>query len=183
MRRRSATCGPIALSSGRHLGPARRHRCSRRHRKARRRGPNIETVSLGDFVAQHAITGVHLLKVDTDGLDLAIIRSGLDWIAEQRPVLFFEYFEIDLRANGDDGLSTLQELRRVGYDVILYYDNLGRFLCATSLANEAQLRQLYAYIAGGRGAFPYYDLCVFHSRDADLAAHVIEQEERFFASR
>ena len=144
---------------------------------------NIETVSLGDFVAQHAITGVHLLKVDTDGLDLAIIRSGLDWIAEQRPVLFFEYFEIDLRANGDDGLSTLQELRRVGYDVILYYDNLGRFLCATSLANEAQLRQLYAYIAGGRGAFPYYDLCVFHSCDADLAAHVIEQEEQFFASR
>lgn len=142
---------------------------------------STETVSLADFVAEHAIGDVRLLKLDTDGFDLAIIRGGLDWIAEQRPVLFFEYFEPGLRASGDDGLSTLQALRGVGYDTILYYDNFGRFLCATSLANEAQLRQLYAYIAGGRGGFHYYDVCVFHSQDDDLAAHVVEQEERFFA--
>jgi FkbM family methyltransferase len=142
----------------------------------------IETVKLSAFVAEHAIAGVRLLKLDTDGLDLAIIRGGLDWIADQQPVLFFEYDQVDLRAAGDDGLSTLQVLRRVGYDSILYYDNFGRFLCATSLANEGQLRQLHAYIAAHQGAFPYYDVCVFHSRDADLSAHVIEKEEAFFAS-
>lgn len=143
---------------------------------------NIEHMTLGDFASRHSINGVRLLKLDTDGLDLAIIRGGLEWIAQNQPVLFFEYFERELRAVGDDGLSTLQDLRRIGYETALYYDNVGRFLCAASLANEALLRHLYGYTAGARGAFPYYDVCVFHSRDADVAAHAIAQEEHFFAA-
>jgi hypothetical protein len=177
-RRRASVSGVPGGDDG---PPAGRHRCGGRDSDAEPGDAGLATVSLVEFAARHELTGVRLLKIDADGQDLAIIRGGLGWISEQQPVLFFEYFEIGLRAAGDDGLSTLQQLRRIGYDTILCYDNLGRFRCAASLANEGQ-RQLYGNIAGGRGAFGYYDVCVFHERDADLAEYVIEHEERFPAA-
>jgi hypothetical protein len=69
-------------------------------------------------------------------------------------------------------------LAEIGYDRILYWDNFGRFLCSPRLSDRRLVHQLHAYTADHAGAFAYYDVCVFHAEDGELAARVVANEER-----
>jgi FkbM family methyltransferase len=135
--------------------------------------------TLDEFVDNQALTNIKLLKIDTDGFDFKIIRSGFNFIKKQKPVLFFEYDVVHLAENNDDAWQTLAILRdEMGYDQALYFDNFGRFLCAISLKNdERQAKQLLRYIQNYKGAFPYFDVCLLQGNDADLADKIIQKEE------
>ena len=138
----------------------------------------VRTTTL-DSVAQahHAwFASAKVLKVDTDGYDLKIIRGAVEWIQANHPVLFFEYDRVYLDAVGEDGLSTLDSLARLNYDTIVFYDAFGRFVMASRLEYAEVIQQLDAYITERKGAFPYYDLCVFHRDDEDIARALIDAE-------
>jgi FkbM family methyltransferase len=139
----------------------------------------INTTTLDKFVDNQGLTNIKLLKIDTDGFDFKIIRSGFNFIKTQKPVLFFEYDAVYLAENNDDAWQTLAILcDEIGYDQAIYFDNFGRFLCAISLKNnERQAKQLLRYIQGYKGAFPYFDVCFLHENDADLAEKIIQKEE------
>lgn len=139
----------------------------------------FNVITLSQLVSNESITNVKLLKIDTDGYDFKIIRGGLDFIKSQKPILFFEYDAFYLTESNDDGWLTLALLRdTANYEQALYYDNFGRFLCSFSLKNERQAKQLLRYIKNYSGAFPYFDVCLFHEDDADLAEKTIEMEEK-----
>ena len=138
---------------------------------------HIEVLSLDDFIMSHDIRGlIKLIKIDTDGYDMKIVRGGIKVIEKYKPILFFEYDRVLLADAGDNGISTIQGLKSIGYDTALFYDNYGRFLLSTSLKESRQIEQLHNYIGEKQGAFPYYDLCLIHETDADLAASIIESE-------
>ena len=139
----------------------------------------VETSTLDKFVENQGLSNIKLLKIDTDGFDLKILRGGMNFIKQQKPVLFFEYDAVYLADNDENGWQTLAFLRdNADYDQALYYDNYGRFLCSFSLKNERQAHQFLRYIQGYRGAFPYFDVCLFHSNDGDLAERIIQEEEK-----
>ncbi len=118
-----------------------------------------------------------VLKIDTDGYDLKILRGGKHFIEENHPVLFFEYDRAMLTRVGDDGLETLEWLKRVGYSSIIFYDNAGRFIFSTTLRDMNLVRQMYQYTLGKESAFPYYDICLFHEDDSAIAKKFIEEEQ------
>lgn len=122
-----------------------------------------------------------LLKIDTDGYDLKIIRGGLNYIKQTKPVLFFEYDTVFLAEQNDDGLSTLSLLEGLGYKDAIFYDNGGRFVVSTDLHNHLQLKQLHNLIDKNyRTPFPFFDIVLFHEDDADIAKTFIVNEMNYF---
>ena len=117
-----------------------------------------------------------VLKVDTEGFDCRVLRGGMRYLARVRPMIMMEYNRENMDEIGEPGLPTLAALREIGYDHILVYDEGGRLLLATKLAEEAVLRDLHAYAPGRGSDIYYYDFCLLHAQDADVAAAFTQSE-------
>lgn len=122
---------------------------------------------LSDIVKEHKeFSKAKMIKIDTDGFDCMIIRGSLDFLRIAKPVIFFEYDPFLLEQQNDDGISVFSDLRYIGYDSALIYDNIGNYMMSLELANELILQEIHNYflqrykIDGG-----YCDICVFHSDD------------------
>lgn len=118
----------------------------------------------------------HIIKIDTDGYDVKIIRGGWKYLSEEKPVLFFEWDRFFLQNNKDDGVDILLALAKIGYERVLFYDNLGRFLVSCTLKETETIKQLYYYAYRKTGSFPYYDIAVFSKEDNLLALSFIQKE-------
>lgn len=132
------------------------------------------------YEEEPCIASSKLLKIDTDGFDLKIIRGGLKYIADKMPVLFFEYDREFLDANADDGISTLKTLQNIGYTFMLIYDNYGKLLLSLTEKDFHLFSQLDEYIKGKKAAFQYYDICFIHQKDEELFRTIDEKERLFF---
>jgi FkbM family methyltransferase len=140
----------------------------------------IVVQKLSDIVQKHQLKNIKLLKIDTDGFDFKIIRGSYDFINKDKPVLFFEYDATYLEEQGEDGMAIFKQLEELGYHKIMYYDNFGKFLICITTKDTALIAQLYNYMRKQEGAFPYYDVTVFHQDDDELANWVVAQETEFF---
>jgi hypothetical protein len=95
-----------------------------------------------------------------------------------KPVVYFEYNRENMSQIGEDGLPTLRILHNLGYNWIIFFDNTGRFLTGTSLSNTDLINDLHDYADGRHGQICYYDLCIFHKSDDDIARSFLEQEKQ-----
>lgn len=137
-------------------------------------------VKLDDLVKQNQIENIKLLKTDTDGFDFKVLRGSFETIKRDKPVLFFEYDSVFLKEQNEDGLAIFEDFANLGYKTALYYDNYGKFVISTAIDNKALIAQLYAYINKKEGAYLYYDVCLFHQDDEDLAQACIQKEMEFY---
>jgi len=138
-----------------------------------------EFTTLDEFITGHPdYKSVKLLKIDTDGYDNQIIRGGEAYLAEAKPVIYFEYDKTFLSANGENGMDIFAFLKKHDYTDVIFFDNYGRFLLSTTINDEKLMRQLDRYIDERNGAFAYYDIVVFHRSDSDIARSFIADEER-----
>ncbi len=142
----------------------------------------VRIITLDDFLKEnHQWSRAKLLKIDTDGYDMKILRGAMMYIQNTKPVLFFEYDPVFLDENKEDGLSTLLLLRDSGYRDIIFYDNLGKLIISSSLENELLLKQMHNRIdKKTRTPFAYYDVAIFHEEDGDLAKKFIASEMSFY---
>ncbi|MFA6476210.1 MAG: FkbM family methyltransferase [Candidatus Paceibacterota bacterium] len=120
---------------------------------------------------------VKLLKIDTDGYDNNILRGAKSYLEETKPVIYFEYDNKFLKDNGEEGLDIFPYLQGLGYQILVFFDNYGRFLISTETNKKETLSQLDHYINDREGAFAYYDIVAFHLNDADIAQSFIKNEE------
>jgi hypothetical protein len=140
----------------------------------------IRTRSFEQILAEHPdFEGSRLLKIDTDGMDIAILREAYNWVSRQKPVIFFEYDPDLQRVHHADGPGMLRALRDVGYSRVLVYENIGDYILSTELSNERLLSELHEFFSG-RQSRRYCDLCVFHGDDDELAESIIQSELEFF---
>jgi hypothetical protein len=114
---------------------------------------------------------VRLVKCDTDGFDVRILRGARGLLATG-PVLFFEY-DPDTCAD-DDGLSFFEWLGEVGYERLLLWDNLGRLLLSTTPRDAALLADVDGYYRGNPES--YLDIAAYAAHDADLADALATEE-------
>jgi len=138
----------------------------------------LELTSLDDFM--HTVVdflNCKVLKIDTEGFDCRIVRGGLDFLKRVRPVIAMEYNRDNMSRIGETGIETLGMLKDNGYGTILFYDGQGRLVLSTNLTNTDAINDLHQYANGRNGAIYYYDLCLFHQDDADVAA-AFETAER-----
>jgi FkbM family methyltransferase len=134
----------------------------------RRRGRPVPMESLESLLARNGeFLHARLLKSDTDGWEAVIIRTALEWLKAQQPVLFLEYDPAMLARVETSGLEMLGELTEAGYETALFYDNLGEPLIGVELSNWQVVCDLDAYVVG-RDSKVYYDIAVFPGKDRAL---------------
>jgi FkbM family methyltransferase len=110
-----------------------------------------------------------LLKIDTEGFDTIILRGCNNILKNNKPVIFFEYNGENMKKNGENGLETILNLKKVGYHQILIFDGLSNLILSTNLDNEALLLQLHNYVHKKGAMIPFFDICIFHSEDTNIA--------------
>jgi FkbM family methyltransferase len=140
-------------------------------------GSPIQFKTLQQILQQHPrFSRSKLLKIDTDGFDLKILRGALDFLQSVKPVLFFEYDPHFLAMEGDDGISIFPLLQSLGYKKLIVYDNSGYYLLSAGIDDVELLQDLHYYShAVGR----YCDICVFHREDSDLFVTVKTGESKY----
>lgn len=140
----------------------------------------IRFYSIQEIVEKHvSFNKVKFLKIDTDGFDCKIIRSNLDYIQQDKPVIFFEYDPYLLSILNDDGLSVFNLLKKNGYDGVLIYENTGNYLLSLKLDQTKSLEELHTYFSGWNST-RYMDICVFHNNDMDIFETTRNKEMDFF---
>ena len=60
------------------------------------------SVTLDEFAKRERLTRVDLIKIDTDGYELQVLRGARRMIAEHKPVIIFEWGQYVLRERGID---------------------------------------------------------------------------------
>ena len=143
-------------------------------------GLSIRMKSLENILEERpSFQASRLLKIDTDGMDIAILNSAIAWISRQKPVLFFEYDPDLQRAHNVGGLELLGRLRRVGYHRVLVYEADGDYMFSAELGHQLLFSELHEYFSG-RASRKYCDLCIFHHDDEDIAEIIRRNELKMF---
>ena len=134
--------------------------------------PAVPATTIDLLLAEASLEDpVRLIKSDTDGFDLRIIR-GAERTLQSGPVLFFEY-DPDMFAD-DDGPAFLHWLGDAGYSDLLVWDNTARLLLGTTPFAAAALEDLDRYYRGKPDA--YCDIAAFARKDSDLAQDLRARE-------
>ncbi|SEG20589.1 methyltransferase, FkbM family [Bryocella elongata] len=104
--------------------------------------------------------GLALIKVDTEGFDFAVLRSGVELLRRYHPVLFFEWFPRLLQEDPLDGLRFLNSL---GYEHMVFFTNRGDFYCAASGLQEDLWASLLL-VTSRVETIPYFDVAAMVDR-------------------
>ena len=95
---------------------------------------SIDTVKLTGRSLDTLAKGlnVRLIKIDTDGFELAVLRGGERTLTTSRPLIFLEFHVRLMRAAGQDPTHLVELLQRVGYRPRKVWDNFGNVLSDTT---------------------------------------------------
>jgi len=128
----------------------------------------IKLISLDNLLQKQLyFNDANLLKIDTDGFDTKIIRSGINFITNAKPYIFFEYDPYYLKMQNENGLDIFKLLHNLGYHTLLIFDNFGRFFCKLHSGNEEMLLYLNNYF--NNNGKTYMDIFAIHRQNGDKA--------------
>jgi FkbM family methyltransferase len=69
--------------------------------ESREGGAKVPAYTLNDLFMKHKLERVDFIKIDTEGHELSVLRSGLARIEKMQPWIFFEFNSLCLMAYGD----------------------------------------------------------------------------------
>lgn len=126
-------------------------------------GGGVEFRSLSAILADAGKSEIGLIKIDTDGFDIAVIKSSLDLIKAASAPLFFEFDPALFLPNSPDGWSIFETLADLGYDGGIVYLNTGQYLRTINIAEQSAISDLKAFLASAE-AQTYLDIMLFKSQ-------------------
>src|SRR5262245_42965031 len=107
-----------------------------------------------------------VIKIDTDGFELAILRGAKTVLASSKPVVFYEWHPDCYHRAGEDNVSHADFLMDLGYDGFAIFTNRGELLLHTRRPGHDILESLAQFSRARRRI----DDCHF-----DVAAFPTEQ--------
>jgi len=120
-----------------------------------------------------------LIKIDTDGYDVKIIRGAIELFNITKPVLFFEYHPYFMQKHNESSYDVFKKLSIIGYKTVILYDNFGYPMMKANVNAEQLFNELFNYCSY-YGEDKYFDICIFHSDDEDLAENIWLSEQKEF---
>lgn len=78
----------------------------------------IETISLDEFVKNHKIDKIDLIKIDVEGFEIKVLSGAKKSLQEFRPKLFIEVDDNNLREQQTSSRELLDFLNTYGYDFL-----------------------------------------------------------------
>ena len=82
---------------------------------------------LDQIILSNKINKVDIIKSDTDGYDINVLKSGIETIKKDKPILFFEYLNIK-SSQLTNYINFITELKFIGYNKFIIIDNYGEIL-------------------------------------------------------
>ncbi len=142
---------------------------------------HISFKSLDDVITAGGFGNVEikLLKVDVEGFDTIVLRGATAIIQKNKPVLFFEYNRKSMKMINEEGLPTIMSFYKFGYTKIIFFDHKGNLVLATDLQNSDVITYMHNYISSEKNLLAYYDICIFHSNDVELAEIFLAEERKY----
>jgi FkbM family methyltransferase len=141
-------------------------------------GESLEFLTLDEALASEPdYRAPNLLKIDTEGFELKILRGAVRLLAEQKPPLFFEFYPDCIRREAGDPDQLFDLLRRHAYDFFVFYDHTGNLLTCVNGGQTDQLLSLRRYCELQKS---YFDVAAFHAADAALSRDFYAAEKDFF---
>jgi FkbM family methyltransferase len=128
----------------------------------------LDTVA-GSFADAHH--GLSLIKVDTEGYDFSVLRSGPRFIERYRPALYFEWFPDLLTDLQEEVWNGFDYLEGFGYLHFVFFSSQGDYYCHLSRPDHFVLKSL-ASTASQNKSLLYFD--VFASTDAAVCQRLVE---------
>lgn len=122
---------------------------------------------------------IKLLKVDVEGFDTIVLRGSTDIIEKHKPVLFFEYNRKNMKVINENGLFTILSFAGSGYDKIVFFDHKGNLVLAADMQNAEIITYMHNYISSEKNLLAYYDICIFHKDDSEIAVDFITEEKKY----
>lgn len=123
-----------------------------------------------------------LLKIDTDGFDMAVLRSAYKYVKSVRPIIFLEFDPYLLRIQEEDPLNIFTFLKDLGYANIIIYDNFGNLVMSLDLNNESVITDLILYFSSRKNGF-YADICFFHENNNKEFGLIFEKEFEYYSCK
>lgn len=143
-------------------------------------GSTLTKFSSIDYLYQNKVLNdsCKLLKIDTEGFDLKIIRGGDKFITCVKPAILFEFNRENLEVVETDPFSIFPWLLNHTYKTVLFYESDGRFMFSSTLSNQKFMKQLFDYVDGKNAKIYYMDIIAFHADDDKVADELIAVEEQ-----
>jgi FkbM family methyltransferase len=130
-------------------------------------GRTLQFETLDRLVQKLNPSAVKLMKVDTEGYDLRILRGASGILARDQPVITFELNRENLEPLGDSVGDFFDYLVNLGYHHFILHDAGGRLICALGQHEKSVFLDLYQYSNLGQPIY-YFDISVFHETDKGL---------------
>jgi FkbM family methyltransferase len=77
----------------------------------------VDVVKADDFVAQQAITKIDLVKIDTEGFEMTVLRGAEETIKKFKPVLFIEVNDENLKQQKSSAKELVSLILSWGYKI------------------------------------------------------------------
>jgi len=122
----------------------------------------VDITTLDQVMQRHSEHPVALLKTDTDGFDLKVLKGARKLLSLQQPVVFAEVDEGLMSEQGDKAEDLVRYFLDCGYLWVAIWDNLGRWMGHREL--KRGISDLVARCPGGP-KMPYLDVALFAERD------------------
>jgi FkbM family methyltransferase len=119
----------------------------------------LDTVA-SSFVQSHGT--LSLIKVDTEGYDFSILRSGSNILRQYSPALYFEWFPKLLAGLGEESWEGFDYLVSQGYKYYVLFTNYGDYYCSLT-APDRSLLNVLAGVTVHYNSPVYFD--VFATKD------------------
>jgi FkbM family methyltransferase len=110
----------------------------------------------------------HVIKIDTDGFDPAILRGAKHLLTSARPIVLYEWDSYSYRAAGENDTSHADFLMGLGYDRFIIYTNRGEALLVLEEPTHDVWESLGQFSRGRRSVDGWhYDIAAFPSEYQD----------------
>ena len=122
---------------------------------------NVQT--LDDLLGSYSeFSSPHLIKIDTDGFEPAILRGARNILASSKPVLFYEWHPDYYKAAGEDTIGHADFLMKLGYVGFTIFSNRGELLLHTLLPGHETLESLAQFSHARRAVDNFhFDIAAF----------------------
>jgi FkbM family methyltransferase len=128
----------------------------------------LDTIAIPFAEAHGCLT---LIKVDTEGYDFSVLRSGPELLSRYKPALYFEWYPALLAGLNEEVWDGFDYLEKFGYSHFVFFSNRGDYYCKISRPDHFLLHSLAGATYQNRD-LPYFD--VFASTDEAICNELVK---------
>jgi FkbM family methyltransferase len=123
----------------------------------------------GPFADAHGF--LSLVKVDVEGYDFSVLRSGSKLLTQYHPAVYFEWFPALLNDLNESVWGGFEYLASLGYEHFVFFSSIGDYYCNLSKPDRSILQNL-ARAAARNKSLLYFD--VFASTSLAVVEALVE---------